>query len=333
MIAFAFSFKSPVLLFFLLLVPVAIGLYLWIDSSRERRAAKWASPQLLPNMVVGAPGFRRYIPAILFGVALILLLVGFARPQAKFRSAKDGATVVLMIDVSGSMGANDVKPTRLRAADAAVTTFVDKLPSKYRVALITFSNHIAVRVPPTYDHDQLLKGLPKKPELEGTALGDALAEAVVVAKKAVGPSKPGQPHPPATILLVSDGAQTSGRITPVAAAKQAEKAAIPVSTVSLGTAGGVVHQTVPIGNSGQTFPLVQQVPVDSTTLRAVATAGGGKFYAARSATQLDQVYKALKNRLVYTKQYREITVGITVAALIVLLVGVGLSAHWFRRLV
>ena len=288
---------------------------------------------LLPNMVVGAPGFRRYIPAILFGVALILLLVGFARPQAKFRSAKDGATVVLMIDVSGSMGANDVKPTRLLAADAAVTKFVDKLPSKYRVALITFSNHIAVRVPPTYDHTQLLKGLPKKPELEGTALGDALAEAVVVAKKAVGPSKPGQPHPPATILLVSDGAQNSGRITPVAAAKQALKAAIPVSTVSLGTAGGVVHQTVPIGTSGQTFPLVQQVPVDSTTLRAVATAGGGKFYAAHSASQLDQVYKALKNRLVYTQQYREVTVGVTIAALVVLLVGVALSAYWFRRLV
>ena len=79
-------------------------------------------------MVIGAPGFRRYIPVIFFGVALILLLVGFARPQAKFRSAKDGATVVLMIDVSGSIGANDVKPTRLLAADAAVTKFVEQAP-------------------------------------------------------------------------------------------------------------------------------------------------------------------------------------------------------------
>ena len=333
MIGFVFSFKSPGLLLFLLLVPVLIGLYLWIDSRRARRAAKWSSPALLPNMVVGAPGFRRYIPAILFGVAMILLLVGFARPQAKFKSAKDGATVVLMIDVSGSMGATDVRPTRLLAADAAVTDFVNRLPSKYRVALITFSNHISVRVPPTYDHAQLIKGLPKKPELEGTALGDALTEAVAVAKKAVGPSKPGQPHPPATILLISDGAQNAGRIKPIPAAKLAAKAEFPVSAVALGTPGGVVHQTVPIGTSGKTFPLVQQVPVDSTTLRAVAVAGGGKFYAAQSAIQLDQVYKALKSRLIYTKQYREVTVAVTVAALIVLLTGVALSAYWFRRLV
>jgi Ca-activated chloride channel homolog len=331
--AFLVSFKSPVLLLFLLLVPVAIGLYLWIDSSRERRAAKWASPALMPNMVVGSPGSKRYIPAILFALALILLLVGFARPEAKFNSAKDGATVVLMVDVSGSMGATDVKPTRLLAADAAITKFVDKLPSKYRVALITFSNHIAVRVPPTYDREQLLKGLPRKPELEGTALGDAIVSAVVVAKKAVGAGKPGQPHPPATILLVSDGAQNTGRVTPVAAAKQAVKAAIPVSTVALGTAAGVVHQTVPIGTGGKTFPLVQQVPVDATTLRAVAAAGGGKFYAAHSSNQLDQVYKALKSRLVYTKQYREITVGVTIAALVAMLAGVALTAYWFRRLV
>jgi Ca-activated chloride channel family protein len=231
------------------------------------------------------------------------------------------------------MAANDVKPSRLAAADASLAKFIDKLPSKYRAALITFSNHIAVRVPPTYDHDQLIKGLPKQTELEGTALGDALAQAVTVAKKAVGPSKPGHPHPPATILLVSDGAQNTGRITPIAAAKGSIKAAIPVSTVSLGTAAGVVHQTVPVGTSGQTFPLVSQVPVDSATLRQVAKAGGGHFYQAHSAAQLNQVYKALQNRLVYTKQNKEITVRVTLVALILILVGVGLSAYWFRRLV
>src|SRR5215475_10502950 len=182
-----FAFKSPWLLLFLLLVPIAIGLYVWLDRRRADRAARWASPALMPNMVEGTPGSRRYIPAILFAIALTLLLVGFARPEAKLTQAKDGATVVLMVDVSGSMAADDVKPTRLLAADSAIADFVKKVPSRYRISLITFSNHVAVRVPPTYERDSIVNALPKKTQLEGTALGEALAQAVNIAKKAVGP--------------------------------------------------------------------------------------------------------------------------------------------------
>jgi Ca-activated chloride channel family protein len=333
MTAFIVGFKSPELLLALLLVPGAIALYLWFDERRKQSASKWSSPALMQNMVVGSPGNLRYVPAVIFCVAVVFLLVGFARPEAKFTKAKDGATVVLMIDVSGSMASDDVKPSRLIAADTAITDFINKLPDKYRAALITFSNHIAVRVPPTYDHQQLLKGLPKQTELEGTALGDALSQAVTVAKKAVGPSKPGKPHPPATILLVSDGGQNTGRTTPVKAATEAKKADIPVSTVSLGTASGQVKQQVPVGTSGQTFPLVQQVPVETQTLRAVAKAGGGSFYQASSEKQLDNVYKQLKSRLVYSKQFEEVTVYVTDAAIVLILIGAGLSAYWFRRIV
>jgi Ca-activated chloride channel family protein len=327
------TFKSPWLLLFLLLIPVAIGVYAWLEQRRKERAARWASPALLPNMVSGSPGSLRYIPAAIFGVAVFLLLVGFARPQAKFPTTKNGATVVLMIDVSGSMAANDVKPSRLLAADSAIAQFLDKLPSKYRAALITFSNGIAVKVPPTYDHQSILNALPKKTELEGTALGDALSEAVVVAQKAVGPSKPGKPHAPASILLVSDGGQNAGRVQPTAAATQAKKAGIAVSTVSLGTAAGVVHQKVPLGTNGKSFPLVSQVPVDPSTLKSVAKASGGHFYAAHSANQLTNVYKQLGTKLVHTNQKREITVEVTIGALVLILVAAGLSAWWFRRLV
>ncbi len=326
-----FAFKSPWLLLFLLLVPVAIGLYLWLDHRRTDRAARWSSPALMPNMVSGSPGARRYVPAILFAVALTLLLVGFARPEAKLTEAKDGATVVLMVDVSGSMASNDVNPTRLLAADTAIADFVKKVPSRYRITLITFSNHIAVRVPPTYDRNAVINGLPKKTQLEGTAMGDALSQAVNVAKKAVGPSKPGHPHPPATILLLSDGGQNAGRVTPVQAATQARKAAIPVSTVSLGTAGGKVEQKVPFG--GKTVPLVTQVPVEAKTLRAVAAAGGGHFYAAHSAAQLGQVYNDLGHHLVYSKKFHEVTAIFTLAAFLVILAGAALSVVWFRRLV
>jgi Ca-activated chloride channel homolog len=332
-LAFHVSFKSPVLLLLLLLVPVVIVAYLWIDRERVKKASRWSSPHLLPNMSSGSSGRLRYIPLAIFGVALVLLLVGFARPEAKFTEAKEGATVVLMVDTSGSMGANDVKPTRLLAADAALTQFMNRLPSKYRVALVTFASGIAVKVGPTYDHSAVIKALPAKAQLDGTAMGDALAEAVTVAKRAVGPSKPGAPHPPATILLVSDGGSNAGKTTPEQAATLAKKAAIPVSTVSVGTASGVVHQNVPLGQGKKTFPYVSQVPVDPTTLKSIAKTSGGTFFAAHSPTQLEAVYKALGSRLVYSKQYREITVGVTLAAFVLILVAAGLSAFWFRRLV
>jgi Ca-activated chloride channel family protein len=235
------------------------------------------------------------------------------------------------MDVSGSMASNDLRPTRLLAADAALTDFVKKMPSRYRVALITFSNHIAVRVPPTYDRTAVINGLPKKTQLEGTAMGEALSQAVKVARKAVGPSRPGAPHPPATILMLSDGGQNAGRVTPVEAAKQAKKASIPVSTLAVGTARGKVEQKIPYG--GKTVPLVQQVPIEPKTLREVAAAGGGHFYEAQSAGQLAQVYNDLGHRLVYAKQFREVTVIVTLVAFIAILAGAALSAFWFRRLV
>jgi Ca-activated chloride channel family protein len=325
------AFGSPVLLLFLLLVPVAVVVYLWLERHREQKAARWASPALLPNMVGNGPGRLRHVPAILFGIAIVLLLVGFARPEAKFRTAKEGATVVLMVDISGSMAANDVNPTRLLAADAAITQFVNKMPSRYRAALVTFSNAIAVRVPPTYDHQALLKALPKKAQLEGTGIGDAVAEAVAVAKKAVGPSKPGQPHPPATILLVSDGGQNAGKVSPAAAAAQAKKAAIPVNTIAIGTASGKVTQRIPY--NGRTVPFVQQVPVQSKTLVTLAKGSGGTYYAAHTANQASKVYKDLGSRLVYGQSTREITAGVTLAAFVLILAAAALSAIWFRRLV
>src|SRR4051794_38801912 len=128
MLAFFFSFKSPWLLLVLLVIPLAVVGYIWLERRRADKASSWASPALLPNMVEGRPGMRRYVPPIIFGIAFVLLLMGFARPEAKFSEAKDGATVVLMVDTSGSMAADDLKPTRLAAADAALVSFVNRLP-------------------------------------------------------------------------------------------------------------------------------------------------------------------------------------------------------------
>ena len=240
-----------------------------------------------------------------------------------------------MIDVLGLDGGQRRRARRwLFAADAAVAQAVQKLPSRYRASLITFSNATAplTRAPDLLTIPTLISALPRKTQLEGTAIGDAIAEAVFVAKRAVGPSKPGSPHPPATILLLSDGGQNAGTITPAKAAL-ARKAAIPVSTVAVGTAAGVVHQQIPLGKGSKTFPLVQQVPVEPAVLEQVAKTSGGHYFAAQSAGQLSQVYKELGTRLVYSRQFREITVVLTIAALVLILLGAALSAFWFRRLV
>jgi len=321
------TFASPWLLLFLLAVPLALAGYLVLERRRSQHASAWSTPALLPNMVAGSPGRRRFIPLALFLIGLTLLLAGFARPEANIKIAKEGATVVLTIDVSGSMDAKDVKPTRLLAARAAALQFLKDLPAKYRVSIVTFSSHSAVKVPPTYDHDQAAKALPGKAQAEGTALGEGITAALKVAQHAIGKPQPGVARPPAAVLLLSDGAQSEGRIDPAVAAAQAQKLNIPISTVSLGTERGVVIQKIP-GGSEQI-----QVPPSPATLKAIAATTHGGFYEAQSAEQLKQVYKDLGSRLVKEKKRREITAIATGAAVVFLLAGAVLSGLWFRRLV
>jgi Ca-activated chloride channel family protein len=322
------SFGSPVLLACLLLVPVAVWGYFWLERRRADHAARWTSLALMPNMVVGSPGRRRHVPAVLFLLGLTLLLVGFARPEAKLNEVREGATVVLALDISGSMGAEDVRPSRLGAAEASAITFAHDLPKQYRIALVTFSDHAAVRLPPTYLHDQIVKVLPKKTQARPTALGDGIEAAIKVAQKAVGPNKPGEQHPPVAILLLSDGNQNAGTVTPAAAAAKARKAGIPISSVVLGTPGGILFTPLAGGNTQQT-----PVPAQPQDLGAVATVTGGRFFQAQSATELKQVYKDLGSRLLHEKKWREITVGVTAVALALILGGALLSGVWFRRLV
>jgi Ca-activated chloride channel family protein len=323
------SFQHPVLLIALLIVPAAVAGWIWLERRRGERAAAWSSPALLPNMLTSKPGRRRFVPLALFLVGLTLLLAGFARPEATLTVPREGATVVLALDASGSMAAKDVKPSRLAAADAAVTQFVKDLPSKYRVSLVTFSSRPTVKVPPTYDHKLILQALPTKTELEGSAVADGAATAVLVASKAVGKSKPGAPHPPAAVLLVSDGAQNSGRLKPADAIAQARKLDVPVSTISLGTADGIVYQKLP----GSKYIEQHAVPAQPAQLRALAQGTNGRFFRATSATALKQVYKDLGSRLAHQHKKREITQWWALGAMGFILGGALLSGVWFRRLV
>src|SRR5205823_12328263 len=185
--------------------------------------------------------WRRHRPTALLLLGGVLLLVGFARPQASMRVRRQDATVVLVVDVSGSMAARDSQPTRLGAARRVAEEYVDKLPKGYRVALITFSDHTSLVAPPTHDRTLVRNALGRaRSGPQGTALADAVVRAVNVAKTV--PRKAGARRPPAVIVLASDGGQTAGRITPALAARYARTAQIPVTTIALGTPDGVVNQ-------------------------------------------------------------------------------------------
>ena len=231
------------------------------------------------------------MPGAILLLAVVALLVGFARPQVHVNKAGEGATIVLAVDTSGSMAADDVTPTRLAAADTAIARFLTTVPPADRVALLTFSDHTAVSVPPTYLHQQILGALPRKTVDQATALGDAIDIAVRVALKTTGTTKPDPAHPTAAVLLVSDGGSNSGRVQPGAAAAFARKSGVPVSTIAVGTNNGSVSQKLRI--SGKTYTKVTQVPVGTSTLEQVATTSGGSFHEATSAGQLQQVYSGL----------------------------------------
>jgi Ca-activated chloride channel family protein len=321
------SFGHPVLLLGLLLVPLAAYGWLRLERRRAESARAWSNPALLPNMLPADPGRRRYLPPALFLLALALFLVGFARPQATRTVPKEGATVVLALDVSGSMDAKDVRPTRLLAADAAIADFVKHLPSKYRAALVTFSNRPTVKVPPTYAHQLVTSALPTKAEPEATAIGDAVSTAALVAAKAVGTSKPGTSRPPAAVILLSDGLQNFGKLSPLAAAAQARKLGVPVYGVSIGTPDGVVNQKI------GSYTKTTHVPVAAGDLRAIAQATDARFYQAASPGELSQVYRDLGSRLAHERTKREITVWTTAGAIVLVVAGAVLSSLWFRRAV
>jgi Ca-activated chloride channel family protein len=322
------SFGSPTLLLALIAVPVLVAGYILLDRRRGGHAAAWATPALIPNLVPVRPGRRRHIPTILFLVGLTLLLVGFARPQAMLSVEREGATVVLAIDVSRSMEAADVKPSRLVAARAAELRFLDQLPKKYRVAVVTFADHVTVAVPPTNDRERVRHVLSFAPNGEGTALSEAAVRSADVAARAVRTGKKGGERPPAAVLMISDGAQTQGRTTPQQAAQHAHRLRIPIYTVSIGTARGVVERKLPGGFTERT-----QVPPDPRTLQLIARGSGGTFYSAVSAARLKDVYDDLGSRLAHQREKREITAGAAGAGLAFLVVGAFLSGTWFRRIV
>jgi Ca-activated chloride channel family protein len=342
------TFERPLLLLTLLLVPLAIALYVFADRRRMRYAIRFTNVDVLAG-VVGGRIWRRFVPLVLFLLALTALCVAMARPQHSTLVPKDRATVILVVDVSRSMESHDVKPSRIGAATAAVRLFLDKVPDRLQVGLIAFAGDPAVASPPTTDHSlvrQALDTLEWYPSFGGTAIGDALAEAVRLGEQAVGAGNgnlasvtaaPAQStHGLVSILFLSDGAQTRGQLLPLEGADRAKAAGIPVYTVALGTPNGTLQfggAQAPQGFPGG-FGFGRSVPVppDPATLHAIADRTGGQFFEARNAKSLRAAYAHLGSRLGRKPGQSEITWAFLAVAA-GLLVGAGLlSAAWSPRL-
>jgi Ca-activated chloride channel family protein len=317
------SFEWPLALIGLVVVPLLAAAYVLRERRRTNFAARFTTPGLLPNLVDASPRWRRHLPLAILLVALTAMVMGVARPHADVSVKREQATVILAIDTSLSMSAQDVRPSRLDAARNSARAFLDRLPSKYRVAIIGFAGRAYVALPPTEDRDLAVAALRSLHPAEGTSLGDAVALGTQLARRQHASDGT---VPPAAILVISDGAQLSGRTAPGAAATRARAAHIPVYSVLIGTQDGVI--TVKLAGG---FQAQLRVPPSPETLRTLARITGGRFFAAPNVARLRDVYERLGSRLGSRKESREVTDVFAGGSAALLLLGGGLSMLWFRR--
>jgi Ca-activated chloride channel family protein len=320
------TFGAPGLLVLLVLVPLAAAAHVLFERNRDRRAAAWASPALLPNMAERPPLLRRHLPFALALVGLALLLVGFARPMATHRVKVQEATVVVVLDVSGSMAATDASPSRILLAKALAERLIAGLPHGYRVAVETFSDHSAVVAPPGDDLPRIQRAIAAaRSGPQGTALAEAVDHAVAVANTV--PPGPQGRKPPALIVVFSDGGQTAGRVTPQQAAARAANAHVPVYTVALGTPSGVVQQKLQGGLQERI-----EVPVEPLVLQFLSRSTGGRYAAGAEDFDLKGIYDNLGSRNGYRHSPIEVTAVAAGGGIAFILAGAVLSGFWFRRL-
>jgi Ca-activated chloride channel family protein len=334
------TFGWPAALLLLLLVPLGVVAYLAVQRRRTRYAVRFTNLDLLANVVERTPGWRRHLPAGIYLGALAVLALAFARPHMDISVPREQGTVILVIDVSGSMNATDIEPTRLGATQEAARILVERLPGGFQLGLISFSNTVQTRALPTTDREAVLQGVDGLRANGGTAMGEALMQALSIVRPeptelptdaSRDPTAPvptpaaGEEAIPAVVVLLSDGASNIG-IDPMIAADEANELNVPVFTVALGTDDGVVDVR---DNTGRMRRIA--VPPDPETLDAIAQVTGAQFFDAPSAGDLSSIYENLASKLAHEKQPREVTVAFAgVGALLVLAAG-ALSLLWFNR--
>jgi Ca-activated chloride channel homolog len=313
------TFLSPERLLVLLAVAALATVYLAVQARRDRYAVRFTNLALLDVVAPERPGWRRHLPAAAFLLAAVALVLAFARPARDERVPRERATVMMAIDTSLSMQAEDIAPDRITAAKAAAADFVDLLPESINIGLVSFDGVARLEVPPTTEHQQVRDAIAGLELHESTAIGEAIF-ACVDAIDSMPPAPDGAPVP-GRVVLMSDGETTVGRPNEEAAQAAAE-ADVPVSTIAFGTDAGMVT----VDGTAIT------VPVDENALANIAEVTGGSTFTAASADQLERVYADIGSSLGYETEQREITAWFLGAGLVLLLLAAAGSLLWSSRL-
>ena len=328
------TFGSGEWLFFLLLLPAVAASYVRSRRRRKRRSAALAAQGLVTSGL-GRRGWQVHLPFALFLAALALLVVAFARPMATVKTPRRVATVVLAIDVSNSMAASDIEPSRFGAAKNAASAFLREQPSSVRIGVVAFGAGAVIVQPPTLSHPDVLQAINHLSLGGGTSLGagiltslDAIAGKVLkVNTTSLGQDNSGEVnigyYGGATIVLFSDGEDTS-RIDPVTIARLVSTAGVRIQTIGVGTAAGT---TVKIDG------FTVATALDSQTLRSVATTSNGSYHLVNDQAALAEVSKTIDLHFTVFTQYTEISAVFAAAAVLLLVVGALISVLWFGRVV
>jgi Ca-activated chloride channel family protein len=288
------GFATPWWFLVLLLVAAIVVGYLLVQRRRKRHVLRFANLSVLERVAPRSPGWRRHVPAALFVAAFVLLTVGLAGPTAEAKVPRNRATVMLVLDVSNSMVATDIQPSRIKAAQASAKSFVRNMTPGVNLGLETFGGSATINVSPATERQPVLDSIDAIKLLPGTATGDAIAAALQAISQ-FGRIIPGGP-PPAAIVLMSDGKQTVGR-SEFEAAKDAKAQKVPIYTISFGTLDGVIEL------EGQRIP----VPVDDDSLHQLADDTDGQFFKADSNQKLQEVYDRLGEQIGYETTERDVS--------------------------
>jgi Ca-activated chloride channel homolog len=312
------SFLAGYRLWLLLLVALLGIAYVLVQRQRRQYAVRFTNVDLLASVAPRRPGWRRHLAAACTLLALALIVMAFARPARAIQVPRETATVMLAVDVSQSMRATDVEPTRLRAAQRAVRAFVDSLPQRFRLGLVSFAGNAQVLVPPTHQRSLVRSAVTNLQLQQQTAIGEGIFASIDAIENS--PLDKGR-RPPARIVLLSDGATNAGRPNSEAAAA-AKKKGMRVSTIAFGTDSGTVivqDEVVP-------------VPADREALRRIADETGGRYATAATEEDLRKTYADLGSRLAEVTRKREVTVWFVGAALAFAFAAAGASLVWTSRL-
>jgi Ca-activated chloride channel family protein len=352
----AVSFLSPEYLWLLLTVPVAVLAYVLLLHRRKRNAVRYGNLGMLKQAIGGSGRIRRHIPPALFLLALTLMILGIARPAAVLTLASHRSTVILVLDVSASMRATDIKPSRIEAMQQAAKDFVSQQPKDVNIGVVAFASSAFLVQPPTSDHTVLNAAIDHLKLQRRTAVGSGILTALATlfpdedfnlsfnsggrdadsqlpgdprsAGRPLGdpPKAKPEPVPPgsdqsAVIIALTDGATNAGA-DPVDAARQAANHGVRVFTVGFGTSEGAIVEFDGWGIRAR---------LDEEALKSIADITRAQYYRAGSAEDLQAVYKILSKSLVQETKKTEVTSYLSAAAALIALLSAGLSLLWFSR--